>query len=121
LIGIPVLKRLAFFIRRIKYGNCISGITREGNDTLEEAVMKFILRYFMLIVIVSLLIGTTACEKVDKAFEAVDKAKNLKAEFEKKADEVKKHMSDKDSKSSEGSKKPQKTDKEIKENKGEKD
>jgi len=77
--------------------------------------MKFILRYFMLIVIVSLLIGTTACEKVDKAFEAVDKAKNLKAEFEKKADEVKKDMSDKDSK------KPQKTDKEIKENKGEKD
>jgi hypothetical protein len=121
LIGIPVLKRLAFFIRRIKYGNCISGITREGNDTLEEAVMKFILRYFMLIVIVSLLIGTTACEKVDKAFEAVDKAKNLKAEFEKKADEIKKDMSDKDSKSSEGNKKPQKTDKEIKENKGEKD
>jgi Skp family chaperone for outer membrane proteins len=88
---------------------------------LEEAAMKFISRYSMLIVIVLLLFDTAACEKVDKAFEAVDKAKNLKAEFEKKADEVKKNMSGKDGKSSEGSEKPQKAEKEIRENKGEKD
>jgi hypothetical protein len=46
-------------------------------------------------VIVMLFSGTVACEKVDKAFEAVDKAKNLKAEFEKKADEVKKDITGK--------------------------
>ena len=57
--------------------------------------MKFILRCFMLIVIVMLFCGTMACEKVDKAFEAVDKAKNLKVEFEKKADEVKKDITGK--------------------------
>jgi len=32
----------------------------------------------------------TACEKVDQAFEAVDKVKTIKSDIEKKADEVKK-------------------------------
>jgi Skp family chaperone for outer membrane proteins len=42
-----------------------------------------------------LLFSATSCDRVDKAFEAVDKAKNLKTEFDKKADEVKKEMSEK--------------------------
>jgi hypothetical protein len=42
-----------------------------------------------------LFLNTAACERVDKAFEAVDKAKNLKMEFEKKAAEVKKDITGK--------------------------
>lgn len=50
------------------------------------------MRYVLLIAVVLLLFGTVACEKVDKAFDAVDKAKKLKTELEKTADEVKKDI-----------------------------
>ena len=53
------------------------------------------MKHIMIMVGILLFFGTIACEKVDKAFEAVDKAKNLKAELEKTANEVKKDISGK--------------------------
>lgn len=88
-----------------------------------------------------LIFSATSCDQVDKAFEAVDKAKNLKTEFEKKTDEVKKDIagkaeefgekvkrsadnlggkSGKDDKGSEDTEKPRKEGKERKEYKSEK-
>jgi Skp family chaperone for outer membrane proteins len=53
------------------------------------------MNYAIIVASALLFFSTVACEKVDKAFEAVDKAKNLKAKFEKKADEVKKDITGK--------------------------
>jgi len=50
------------------------------------------MNYKIIMVLALLFFSAVACEKVDKAFEAVDKAKNLKAEFEKKANEIKKDI-----------------------------
>lgn len=58
----------------------------------KEIEMNYIIAIF---VAVFLFFSATSCDRVDKAFEAVDKAKNLKTEFDKKADEVKKEMSEK--------------------------
>lgn len=101
--------------------------------------MNYIISMFAVAL---LFFSATSCDRVDKAFEAVDKAKNLKAEFEKKADDVKKDITDKaeafgekvkksadnlgsqsgkDDKDPEGKDKLQKEGKEKRGNKSEKD
>ena len=41
------------------------------------------------------LLGTVACEKVDQAFEAVDKAKKIKTDLEKSGSEMMKNFTGK--------------------------
>ena len=53
------------------------------------------MKHLLLIAVVFSFFGTIACERVDQAFDAVEKTKNLKKEFEKTANEAKKEIADK--------------------------
>jgi hypothetical protein len=54
--------------------------------------MEVRMRRLMILIAVAVFLCAAACEKADKAFDAVDKAKNLKADLEKKAEEAQKGL-----------------------------
>jgi hypothetical protein len=47
---------------------------------------------FLLFMFLILFVGAVACEKVDQAFETVEKVKALKSDIEKTADQVKRDL-----------------------------
>lgn len=99
------------------------------------------MKYTMITIAALVFISAAACERVDKAFEAVDKAKSLKTEVGKTASEMKRDitgktealaeksaeklvgLSDRDKKRPEGKEKSQKEEngKNEREHKNEKD
>ena len=63
------------------------------------------MKNIMIITAVLVSLSAIGCEQADKAFEALDKAKNLKADFEKAANEAKKDIIGKSEAALEGVKK----------------
>ena len=50
---------------------------------------------FLPIIFVIVFVSVVGCERVDQAFETLEKAKALKSDIEKTADQVKKDLTDK--------------------------
>jgi hypothetical protein len=61
-------------------------LREEGFMPNYKKVMR--IKHILLVTTALLIFSTVSCERIDKAFEAYDKAKNLKLEFKKRADEV---------------------------------